>query len=133
MLDALEKGQSRSQMGATLTGVPFVVEPDIGPTLDVPDIVHVYKATAAETNGPFSLWETIVTGAPRHTHHNEGEVFCVQSGEIVIACEGDSTPRGVGPGGFFFGAHGWLHAFRNVWVSISTAMKQYGAVSIWPI
>jgi mannose-6-phosphate isomerase-like protein (cupin superfamily) len=122
MANALEIAQSRcipnwrSHVDTTLTGVPFVVEPDAGPALDVLDIVHVYKATAAETNGSFSLREAIVppgTGVPRHAHHNEDEVFYVLSGEIVIECEGDSTPRRVGSGGTFFGARGWWHAFRN--------------------
>jgi quercetin dioxygenase-like cupin family protein len=65
----------------------------------------------------FSLWETIVPpggGAPSHAHSREDESFFVLSGELVIELEGEQAPRRVGPGGFFFGARGRRHAFRNV-------------------
>jgi len=36
------------------------------------------------------------------------------SGELAIEFEGESAPHRVAPGGFFFGARGRRHAFRNV-------------------
>jgi hypothetical protein len=45
----------------------FVREPAAGSTLDVLGVTHIYKATAAETGGSFSLWEAVVPpgkGAP---------------------------------------------------------------------
>lgn len=101
---------------------PFVREAGAGSTNNVLGVIHTYKATAAETGGSFSLWEAEVppgAGAPPHTHAREDEAFYVLSGELVIEYEGDSFegkpgPRRVGPGGFFFGARGRRHAFRNV-------------------
>ena len=93
----------------------FVREPAAGSTLDVLGITHIYKATAAETGGSFSLWEAVVPpgkGAPPHTHTREDEAFYVLSGELII--EFDSAPHRVAPGGFFFGARNRRHAIRNV-------------------
>ena len=94
----------------------FVREPAAGSTLNVLGVTHIYKATRAETGGSFSLWEAVVppgAGAPPHTHAHEDEAFYVLSGELVIAFEGESAPRRVAAGGFFFGARGRRHAFYN--------------------
>jgi quercetin dioxygenase-like cupin family protein len=99
------------------TAEPLFRESAAGPTLDVLGVTHVYKATDAETAGSFSLWEAVVppgAGAPPHTHAHEDESFYVLSGELLVEVEGDSAPRRVAPGGFFFGARGRRHAFRNV-------------------
>jgi quercetin dioxygenase-like cupin family protein len=96
---------------------PFVRGPAAGATLDVLGITHIYKATAAETAGSFSLWEAIVppgAGAPPHRHELENEAFYVLSGELLTEFEGEPGPHCVGPGGFFFGARHRRHAFRNV-------------------
>lgn len=96
---------------------PFVREPAAGSTLDVLGVTHIYKATGAETAGAFSLWEAVVppgAGAPPHTHAREDESFYVLSGELLIDLEDEPAPRRVAPGGFFFGARGRRHAFRNV-------------------
>jgi quercetin dioxygenase-like cupin family protein len=95
----------------------FVRDSGAGSTVNVLGVTHIYKATAAETGGSFSLWEAVVppgTGAPPHTHTREDEAFYVMSGELMIEFEGEPAPRRVGPGGFFFGARGRRHAFRNV-------------------
>jgi mannose-6-phosphate isomerase-like protein (cupin superfamily) len=99
------------------TAMPFVRLPAAGSTVNVLGVTHIYKATAAETLGSFSLWEAIVPpghGAPPHTHDREDESFYVLSGEIMIEFEGEPVPHRVGPGGFFFGARHRRHAFRNV-------------------
>jgi quercetin dioxygenase-like cupin family protein len=93
----------------------FVREPAAGSTLDVLGVTHIYKATAAETGGSFSLWEAVVPpgkGAPPHTHTREDEAFYVLSGELLI--EFEDAPHRVAPGGFFFGARNRRHAIRNV-------------------
>ena len=80
-------------------------------------VTHIYKATAAETAGSFSLWEAVVppgAGAPPHTHAREDEAFYVLSGELMIEFEDEPAPHRVAPGGFFFGARGRRHTFRNV-------------------
>jgi quercetin dioxygenase-like cupin family protein len=96
---------------------PFIRAPAAGSTLNVLGVTHIYKATAAETGGSFSLWEAIIPpgeGPPPHTHTREDEAFYVLSGELSIEFEGEPSPRRVGPGGFFFGARGRRHTFRNV-------------------
>jgi quercetin dioxygenase-like cupin family protein len=103
--------------GKVMAPEPFVREPAAGSTLNVLGVTHIYKATAAETAGAFSLWEDVVppgAGAPPHTHAREDEAFYVLSGEIVVEFEGEAAPRRVGPGGFFFGARGRCHGYRNV-------------------
>jgi quercetin dioxygenase-like cupin family protein len=105
-------------MDAKVTAAePFVREPAAGSTLNVLGVTHTYKATRAETGGSFSLWEAVVppgAGAPPHTHAHEDEAFYVLSGELVLEFEGEAAPRRLAPGGFFFGARGRRHAFRNV-------------------
>ncbi|MGE0117044.1 MAG: cupin domain-containing protein [Dongiaceae bacterium] len=96
---------------------PFIRDPAAGSTLDVLGVTHVYKATGAETGGSFSLWEAVVppgAGAPPHTHDREDEAFYVLSGELLIEFEGEPVPHRVGPGGFFFGARGRRHSYRNI-------------------
>jgi quercetin dioxygenase-like cupin family protein len=96
---------------------PFVREAGAGSTLNVLGVTHIYKATAAETGGSFSLWEALFppgAGAPPHTHTREDEAFYVLSGELLIEFEGEPVPHKAGPGSFFFGARGRRHAVRNV-------------------
>jgi mannose-6-phosphate isomerase-like protein (cupin superfamily) len=96
---------------------PFVRAPAAGSTLNVLGVTHIYKATAAETGGSFSLWEAVVppgAGAPPHTHAREDEAFYVLSGELVIEFEGEPAPHRVASGGFFFGPRGRRHAIRNI-------------------
>jgi mannose-6-phosphate isomerase-like protein (cupin superfamily) len=99
------------------TAEPFVREPAAGSTLNVLGVTHIYKATAAETAGSFSLWEAVVppgAGAPPHMHDREDEAFYVLSGELMMEFEGEPAPHRIGPGGFFFGACRRRHAFHNV-------------------
>src|SRR5262245_9188513 len=96
---------------------PFVRDPAAGPTRNVLGVTHVYKATATETAGSFSLWEAVVppgAGAPPHTHDREHEAFYVLSGVLLIEFEDEPAPCRVAAGGFFFGARRRRHAFRNV-------------------
>jgi quercetin dioxygenase-like cupin family protein len=95
----------------------FVREPAAGSRLNVLGATHIYKATAVETGGSFSLWEAVFppgAGAPPHTHTREDEAFYVLSGELLIEFDGEPAPHRVEPGGFFFGARGRRHAVRNV-------------------
>jgi len=91
-------------------------EPHAGSTLNVLGVTHIYKVTGAETGGSLSFWEAVIppgAGAPPHTHSREDEAFYVLRGEILIEREGAPAPLTVGQGGFFFGARGRYHAFRN--------------------
>jgi quercetin dioxygenase-like cupin family protein len=97
------------------TAESFVRAPAAGSKLNVLGSTHIYKATAAETGGSFSLWEAVFPpgkGAPPHTHTREDEAFFVLSGELTIEFEGAS--HRVTSGGFFFGARNRRHAVRNV-------------------
>lgn len=90
--------------------------PASGTALTVLGVTHIYKATAAETAGQFSLLEAIVPpgmATPAHTHSKEDESFYVLSGELLIESDRGAPPLRLGPGGFFFGARGERHAFRN--------------------
>ena len=94
----------------------FLREPGDGRMLNVLGVTHIYKATGAETGGSFSLWEAIVPPgacAPPHRHSHKDESFYVLSGEIMVELEDQAEPLRVCPGGFFFGARGRRHAFRN--------------------
>lgn len=98
------------------TAKSFTRAPEAGTTLNILGTTHIYKATAAETGGSFSLWELVVppgSGPPPHTHHREDEAFYVLSGEVVFDLEGASGPQRVGAGGFVFGARDRRHGFRN--------------------
>jgi quercetin dioxygenase-like cupin family protein len=95
----------------------FVRDPGVGSTLNVLGVTHIYKATAVETGGSFSLWEAVLppgADVPPHTHTREDEAFYVLAGELTIELEGEPPARVVGPGGFFFGARNRRHAVRNV-------------------
>jgi quercetin dioxygenase-like cupin family protein len=74
--------------------------------------VHVWKATAEETNGAFILFEDRMPQGkrtPLHTHPNEDETFMVLEGEILVHVEG--TEHLVGPGGVVVVPRGTRHAF----------------------
>jgi quercetin dioxygenase-like cupin family protein len=104
-------------MAKAATIESFVRDPAAGSTLNVLGVTHIYKATGAETAGSFSLWEAVFppgAGAPPHTHDREDEAFYVLRGELLIEFEGETAPRRVGPGGFFFGARRQRHALRNI-------------------
>ncbi|WP_119269352.1 cupin domain-containing protein [Taklimakanibacter deserti] len=95
----------------------FVRAPNAGSTISFLSVTHLYKATAAETGGSFSLWEAVLppgSGAPPHTHSREDEAFYVLEGELTFDFEGGTAPQRVAPGGFFFGARGVRHAVRNL-------------------
>jgi quercetin dioxygenase-like cupin family protein len=74
--------------------------------------VHVWKATAEETDGAFLLVEDRMTQGkttPLHTHPNLDETLIVLEGEILVYAEG----RGhhVGPRGVAVAPRGDAHAF----------------------
>ena len=74
--------------------------------------VHVWKATAEETDGAFILFEDRMQKGkttPLHTHPHEDETFLVLEGEILVHVEG--TEHLVGPGGVVVVPRGTRHAF----------------------
>jgi mannose-6-phosphate isomerase-like protein (cupin superfamily) len=79
-------------------------------------VSHIYKASAAETNGTMICVEIAVPaghGIPLHKHTREDESFYVLEGEIVIQGEGLDQPVRLSPGAFFYGPRGRRHSFSN--------------------
>jgi mannose-6-phosphate isomerase-like protein (cupin superfamily) len=74
--------------------------------------VHIWKATAEETDGAFLLVEDrMVRGktTPLHTHPNLDETLIVLEGEILVYAEG--REHRVGPRGVAVAPRGDAHAF----------------------
>ena len=74
--------------------------------------VHIWKATAEETNGAFLLVEDRMTQGkttPLHTHPNVDETLIVLEGEILVYADG--REHRVGPHGVAVAPRGDAHAF----------------------
>src|ERR671921_1757092 len=74
--------------------------------------VHVWKATAEETDGAFNLVEDRMQKGkttPLHTHPNLDETLIVLEGEILVYAEG--REHRVGPHGVAVAPRGDAHAF----------------------
>ena len=74
--------------------------------------MHLWKATAEETEGAFILFEDRMQKGkttPLHTHPHEEETFIVLEGEVLVHVEG--TEHSVGPGGVAVVPRGTRHAF----------------------
>ncbi len=86
-----------------------------GSELNVMDAKTVYKATAKDTGGAYSLSVDITPpqgGLPLHVHHREDEAMFILDGEYEIQC-GDQTVR-VTKGAFVFLPRGIPNRFKNV-------------------
>lgn len=74
--------------------------------------VHTWKATAAETNGAFLLFEDRMEhgkATPLHTHPDSDETMVVLDGEIVMHMNG--TDHRIAAGGVAVAPRGVPHAF----------------------
>ena len=70
-----------------------------------------WKATSAETDGAFSLWEAAMVHGkvtPLHNHPADETMYMLE-GEILMHMDGRETR--VGAGGFVFAPRGVPHAF----------------------
>ncbi len=77
--------------------------------------VHVWKATATETDGAFFLFEDQLTGGkstPLHCHPDADETLYVIDGEIALVVDG--VEHTVGRGAVTVAPRGVPHAFRVV-------------------
>lgn len=75
--------------------------------------LHIWKATAEETNGAFLLFEDRLDHGkvtPLHTHPDSDETMIVLEGEIVMHLDG--AEHTVGAGGVAVAPRGVPHAFR---------------------
>jgi quercetin dioxygenase-like cupin family protein len=74
--------------------------------------VFTMKATAADTNAAFTLFEDQVQRGkmtPLHLHPHEDETIYVLEGEIIVSFDGEE--HHVGEGGVFVAPRGLPHAF----------------------
>ncbi len=77
--------------------------------------VHVWKATTAETDGAFFLFEDQLTegkSTPLHCHPDADETIYVIDGEVVLSVDG--VEHTVGRGAVTVAPRGTPHAFRVV-------------------
>ncbi len=90
-----------------------VIPPGGGEPLDVRGSALLFKATAANTGGAFSLHERRVPAGgrrpPAHVHPDRVEAFWVLDGETEFELDGQATV--VGAGGFVLVPGGVAHTF----------------------
>ena len=74
--------------------------------------LHIWKATAEQTNGAFLLFEDHMQAGkmtPFHTHPDADEAFYVLAGEIAVHADGQEHV--IPAGGFAVALRGVPHAF----------------------
>jgi mannose-6-phosphate isomerase-like protein (cupin superfamily) len=74
--------------------------------------IHTWKATAAETDGAFLLFEDAMTKGkttPFHSHPDADETLYMLEGEMLVHIDGKE--HRVGPGGVAITPRGTPHAF----------------------
>lgn len=94
---------------------PVTVSPGAGKTVRVVTDLVTFKASAADTGGAYSLFETRTApgqGTPPHRQLLEEETFYVLEGTYAFLV-GDET-RELGPGGIAFIPRTTVHAYTNV-------------------
>jgi len=94
-------------------GVPFVLRPGGGRSIDLGNFAMSLKAADADTGGAFTLLEAAEPpnfGPPLHIHTNASEAFYVLEGEyhIFIKEQAYACPAG----SFIFIPAGTPHGFR---------------------
>ena len=85
-----------------------------GKTLRVISDLVTWKASAAETGGAYSLFETrtpVGGGTPPHLQRYEDEAFFVLSGTYTFLVDGEQIE--IGAGGYAFVPRDTVHAFSN--------------------
>jgi quercetin dioxygenase-like cupin family protein len=99
---------------STTTQPPLVVSPSDGHAILLEDIRHLFKLTAKDTGGAFSLMEASIEPGrliPPHVHSREDELFYVLEGELGVRI-GDQAYH-LGPGSYVFAPRGIPHALWN--------------------
>jgi quercetin dioxygenase-like cupin family protein len=100
-------------MSATVLS-PLVVSPSDGKPILLGGVQHLFKLTAEETGGAFSLMEASIEPGrliPPHVHTREDELFYPLEGELGIRI-GDQEYQ-LGPGSCVFAPRGIPHAVWN--------------------
>ena len=94
-------------------GVPFVLRPGEGRSIDLGNFAMTLKAADSETGGAFTLLEAAEPpnfGPPLHIHTNAAEAFYVLEGEYHIYI--DEGVHACPTGSFIFIPAGTRHGFR---------------------
>jgi quercetin dioxygenase-like cupin family protein len=74
--------------------------------------LHIWKATSAETDGAFLLFEDVMSQGkttPLHTHPDVDETLYMLEGEILLHIDGEE--QRLGPGAVAMAPRGVPHAF----------------------
>ena len=88
--------------------------PKLGSTIHLLGTLVTFKATAAETEGSFSLVEVATAvgqGTPPHFQRDDAEAFYILEGSYEIFLAGRIERHG--PGSFVYVPKGVAHGFRN--------------------
>jgi quercetin dioxygenase-like cupin family protein len=94
---------------------PIASSPKTGATVHLLGTLITLKASAADTEGHFSLVDTTTApgqGTPPHIQRDDSEAFYVLEGEYEFIL--GETVRKYGPGSFLYVPRGMAHGFRNV-------------------
>jgi quercetin dioxygenase-like cupin family protein len=100
---------------STTTLIPHVVLANQGHSISVAGVQHLFKLTAEDTGGAFSLMEASLEPGrlvPPHMHSREDEMFYTLEGEVWVRI-GDQEFC-VGPGTYVFAPRGVPHAVWNM-------------------
>jgi quercetin dioxygenase-like cupin family protein len=111
----------------------FVAGPGIGKPLDLGAMQMSLKASAAQTGGVLTLFETEDLAGfspPAHSHRDTAEAFYVLEGEYEMTL--GSERAACGPGSFVFIPRGVRHGFsttsgqaRKLIIFVPGAMESY--------
>lgn len=96
-----------------MAGEPLILPPGGGRSIDLGGFLMSVKATAADTDGQFTLLEATEPphfGPPMHIHRHASESFYVLEGEYLIFIDGVETRCPAGS--FVFIPAGAVHGFR---------------------
>jgi quercetin dioxygenase-like cupin family protein len=107
--------KTSTQINSVPSGAGFLLSPSYGEKIWIVGDTLWFKATAAETDGAFTVFENISlpgNGPPPHLHENEDESIYVIDGEFEILL-GVKTMRAE-PGAFVFVPKGTVHGFRCI-------------------
>jgi quercetin dioxygenase-like cupin family protein len=75
----------------------------------------IFKATAEQTGGRFSLVEQLAPrgmATPLHVHREDDESFYIMEGELIVYLEDGDQPISASAGAFVHIPGGVVHAFR---------------------
>ena len=92
---------------------PFILQPGEGRAIDLGGFLMSVKATAADTDGGFTLLEATEPpnfGPPMHIHRDAAEAFYVLEGEYLIVI--DDVETRCPAGSFVYVPAGAVHGFR---------------------